>query len=141
MTTVATDLIDTEVPGDPFIDEPTQQVTEFRWRVAESTGPHTGRDSDGAPYDSGIPCPGCHGHPEAGDTILKLLDGWWHTRCAATYLRHGGADTAWLALAHDLATRPSRYGVADTRAITRNLLRLASAHTTVPTLPLDEEQQ
>jgi hypothetical protein len=116
----------------PWPDERPRQT--FHLVVTESTGPHQGPYGD----EDGQACPGCAHRPAEGDEITRLGDLWWHLACATAHMRTGGADAAWLLLGADLAARPSRYGVTETRAIARNLLRLAAARTTVPELPLPE---
>jgi hypothetical protein len=104
------------------------QFTEFRLTLADSKGPHEGREADtGAPCETGQICPGCEEIPLRGDSIVKLWGAWWHAEHAARQLREGGVDEAWIALGQSLAARPSFFGVAETRAIARNLLRIAGA--------------
>ena len=105
----------------PWPDDRPRQI--FHLAVTTSTGPHQG------PYgeEDGQACPGCEERPAEGDEITRLGNLWWHLACAAKHLRDGGADAAWLLLGADLAARPSKYGVTETRAITRNLLRLLAA--------------
>ncbi|PBC71534.1 hypothetical protein BX265_6144 [Streptomyces sp. TLI_235] len=112
-------------PGGPdephWPDERPRQT--FRLVVTTSAGPFQGPFGE----EDGKPCPGCTERPAEGDEITQLGARWWHLGCAKKHLRTGGADEAWLLLGADLAARPSRYSVTETRAITRNLLRLASA--------------
>ncbi|MEU6244833.1 hypothetical protein [Streptomyces sp. NPDC047024] len=89
----------------------------------------------GHTLDRGTTCPGCGKIPAAGQQITKLSGVWWHGTCGAAYLRRAGADEAWLALAHQLERAPSRFSTSETKAIVRNLLRLAGAATTVPDSP------
>lgn len=92
----------------------------FQLVVTESTGPF----EDERGYENGQECPGCDRRPEQGDEIVRFGTEWWHLACSTKHMRAGGADAAWLALGADLAARPSKYGVTETRAIVRNLLRL-----------------
>lgn len=93
----------------------------FYLTVTESTGPF----DDGRGYESGQECPRCQRRPEHGEEIVRLGDQWWHLGCAAQHMRAGGAAAAWLALGADLAARPSKYSVTETRAIVRQLLHIA----------------
>jgi len=117
----------------PEVFSPGDGVTDVHWPddrprrtfsivVVESTGPF----EDDRGYEAGQQCPGCEERPESGEEILRLGDVWWHLACMSRRMREGGADVAWMSLGVDLAARPSRYSVTETRAITRNLLRLAA---------------
>lgn len=110
------------VPEDapPWPDDRPRAV--FHLHVTESTGPF----EDDRGYEHGQTCPGCRQRPEFGEQIVRLGDSWWHLACVAKHMREGGADAAWRALGADLAARPSQYSVTETRAITRQLLRLAA---------------
>lgn len=133
-----------EGPSNPDWDDPSsgrwtgvkpdpaaRQVTEFRLTLTESKGPHEGREQDtGAPTESGQPCPGCDEIPLPGDTVTKLTGAWWHAHCAAARLREGGVDEAWTVLGLSLAARPSKFSTTETRAIVRNLLRIAGSQAT-----------
>ncbi|MFF7991731.1 hypothetical protein ACFZDG_18300 [Kitasatospora xanthocidica] len=90
----------------------------FHLSVIESTGPFEDARGD----ETGQECPQCHKRPARGQQIVRLGDQWWHLPCAAHHMRSGGATAAWLALAADLAARPSNYSVTETRAIVRQLL-------------------
>lgn len=71
------------------------------------------------------PCPGCDTVTNEGESITKIFRTWWHHDCAQRYLRGDGRDQAWLVLGHQLADRPSHFKVAQVRAITEQLLRIA----------------
>jgi hypothetical protein len=73
------------------------------------------------------PCPGCGHVTGEGEVITKLFRTWWHQDCAQTYLRTEGTDEAWLVLGRQLADRPNAFKTAQTRAITEQLLRIATA--------------
>jgi hypothetical protein len=107
----------------PWQDRPSTTVT---LHIATSSGPF----EDAAGYETGQHCPGCDTRPAAGDEIIRFGSTWWHLTCARTLMRDGGANAAWMALGADLAARPSHYNVTETRAIVRNLLRLADQETT-----------
>jgi hypothetical protein len=110
-------------PGNGPDDWPIERDRQiFELVVTTSTGPFHAPNGD----MDGRPCSGCAELPAEGDEITRLGDLWWHLNCARKHLRERGADEAWLLLGADLAARPSRYGVAETRAITRNLLRLTA---------------
>ncbi|GAA2112559.1 hypothetical protein GCM10009759_55420 [Kitasatospora saccharophila] len=106
----------------PWDDRPR---LSYDLHVTISNGPF--QDSHG--YETGQTCPGCDQRPTDGDEITRIGTTWWHLACFTRHMRTGGADAAWQALGTDLAARPSRYSVAETRAITRNLLRLATKGT------------
>jgi hypothetical protein len=99
-----------------------QPSTAFTLHVSTSSGPF----EDTAGYETGQQCPGCDTRPEAGEEITRFGSTWWHLACVRVLMRNGGADAAWMTLGADLAARPSRYSVTETRAIVRNLLRLAA---------------
>ncbi|MGW4648080.1 hypothetical protein [Kitasatospora sp. NPDC004289] len=124
MTTAPSASITPDLPLWTSDDRPR---TTFQLSVTESTGPFV--DDNG--WEQGQTCPGCDLRPADGEEILRFGDQWWHLTCTRTRMRTGGADAAWLMLGADLAARPSRYSVAETRAIVRNLLRL----TAVPSAP------
>ncbi|MDX2696846.1 hypothetical protein [Streptomyces ipomoeae] len=110
----------------------------IRISVSESKGaipggPHT--LADGYIVDTiawASKCPGCDKVPAAGQKITKIFHAWWHATCGAAYLRSTAADEAWLALAHQLERSPSKFNNAETKAITRNLLRIAGRSFTIP---------
>lgn len=105
----------------------------IRISISESKGPVEGGPrplSDGSTVHVaafGTTCPGCDTVPAAGQQITKIFHTWWHATCGAAYLRSTAADTAWLALGHQLERAPSKFSTAEVKAITRNLLRIAGA--------------
>jgi hypothetical protein len=113
----------------------------IRIALSESKGAIPGGPqalTDGSTIDTvawGSNCPGCDKVPTAGQQITKIFHAWWHATCGAAYLRSTAADEAWLAIAHQLERAPSRFNNAETKAIVRNLLRIAGAATTVPDSP------
>jgi hypothetical protein len=114
------------------------EITRIRIAVSESTGAKPGGPvalSDGrtAYTDAwGSACPGCQKVPAAGEQITRIFYAWWHAACGAAHLRSTAADEAWLALAHQLERAPSKFSNAETKAIVRNLLRIAGGSRTVP---------
>ncbi|MEV8036720.1 hypothetical protein [Streptomyces sp. NPDC086182] len=112
--------------------------TVVRLALSESSGALPGgwrEDTAGKALkmsDWGTTCPGCDKVPAAGQRITKIFHSWWHATCGAAYLRSTAADEAWLALAHQLERSPSRFCNAETKAITRNLLRIAGRSFTIP---------
>jgi hypothetical protein len=115
-------MTDADITKDRPIWDDDRPRTVFQLSVTESTGPYL--DDHGYAY--GQLCPDCNVSPVRGEEICRFGEQWWHLACARTHMRNGGADTAWLMLGADLAARPSRYSVSETRAITRNLLRLTT---------------
>jgi hypothetical protein len=113
----------------------------IRISLSESQGPIPGgpvTSTGGTVFETtrwGSTCPGCGKVPAAGQKITKISGVWWHGTCGAAYLRTAGADEAWIALAHQLERSPSRFNNAETKAIVRNLLRIAGTATTVPDSP------
>lgn len=113
-------------------------ATVVRLALAESKGAIPGgwrEDTAGHAVqmaDWGTVCPGCDKVPAAGQRITKIFHAWWHASCGAAYLRTTAADEAWLALGHQLERSPSRFCNAETKAITRNLLRIAGRSFTIP---------
>ncbi|MGW2044675.1 hypothetical protein ACWCPF_05760 [Streptomyces sp. NPDC001858] len=113
----------------------------IRISLSESSGPIPGgpiASADGTVFQTtawASTCPGCGKVPEAGQKITKIFYAWWHGNCGAAYLRSTAADEAWLALAHQLERAPSRFNNAETKAIVRNLLRIAGAARTIPESP------
>ncbi|MGX9887360.1 hypothetical protein [Streptomyces sp. NPDC002276] len=105
----------------------------IRIAISESQGPIPGGpvvSTGGNVFETttwGSTCPGCSKVPAAGQKITKIFHTWWHATCGAAYLRSTAADEAWLALAHQLERSPSRFTNAETKAITKNLLRIAGA--------------
>ncbi|MFJ5306113.1 hypothetical protein [Streptomyces sp. NPDC088350] len=110
----------------------------IRLAISESKGAIPGgwrEDTGGKAVQTaawGSVCPGCDKVPAAGQRITKIFYAWWHASCGAAYLRSTAADEAWLALAHQLERSPSKFNNAETKAITRNLLRIAGRSFTVP---------
>lgn len=82
--------------------------------------------------DWGTVCPGCDKIPAKGEKITRIFHAWYHANCGAAYLRSTAADEAWLALAHQLERSPSKFTNPETKAITRNLLRIAGRTFTIP---------
>lgn len=113
-------------------------ATVVRLALSESKGaiPSEWREDTGGraaqTADWGTLCPGCNKIPAKGEKITRIFHGWWHANCGAAYLRSTGADDAWLALAHQLERSPSKFTNPETKAITRNLLRIAGRSFTVP---------
>ncbi|MGI5436191.1 hypothetical protein ACQEV4_01415 [Streptomyces shenzhenensis] len=105
----------------------------IRISISESKGPVEGGPrplADGTIVDTigwGTTCPGCDKIPTAGQKITRIFYAWWHATCGAAYLRSTAADEAWLALGHQLERAPSKFSTTETKAIVRNLLRLAGA--------------
>lgn len=95
------------------------------WR--EDTGGHATQTADW-----GTLCPGCGKIPAKGEKITRIFHAWYHANCGAAYLRSTAADEAWLALAHQLERSPSKFTNPETKAITRNLLRIAGRSFTIP---------
>lgn len=102
----------------------TRPHLSFSLHVTTSAGPF----HDDRGYETGRHCPGCEERPAEDDEITRIGADWWHLTCFAQHMRNGGADAAWIALGTDLAARPSRYSVNETRAIVRSLLRLIPAY-------------
>ncbi|MDJ0342182.1 hypothetical protein QMK19_03150 [Streptomyces sp. H10-C2] len=99
-------------------------VSESKGAFAASTHVY----EDGHTIESiawGTKCPGCDRVPAEGEQITRIFFTWWHAKCGAKYLRATGADEAWLALAQQLERAPSRFSNPETKAIVRNLLRIA----------------
>ncbi|MDH2424769.1 hypothetical protein [Sphaerisporangium sp. TRM90804] len=111
--------------------------TEIRISISESKGPHMGSvvrdvDENGVEFEyqtigTATACPGCGKVPLNGSLITKIFGTWWHDRCGAKHLRQMGADQAWLALGMQLERNPNRFTHAETKAIVRNLLKIAHA--------------
>ncbi|WPO69914.1 hypothetical protein [Streptomyces sp. KN37] len=80
----------------------------------------------------GTVCPGCDKVPAAGQQITRIFYAWWHANCGAAYLRSTAADEAWVALGHQLERRPSAFTNSETKAIARNLLRIAGRSFAIP---------
>jgi hypothetical protein len=108
-------------PDSPPILSDDRPRRVFFLEVVESTGPL----EDDRGYEHGQACPGCKMRPEQGQEIVRFGAQWWHLGCAGHRMRSGGAAAAWLALGADLAARPSRYTVTETRAIVRQLVHIA----------------
>ncbi|WP_328845471.1 hypothetical protein [Streptomyces sp. NBC_00258] len=112
--------------------------TVVRLALAESKGAIPGgwrEDTGGRAVqtaDWGTVCPGCDKIPAAGQQITRIFYAWWHASCGAAYLRSTAADEAWVALGHQLERRPSAFTNPETKAITRNLLRIAGRSFTIP---------
>lgn len=110
----------------------------IRIALSESKGAFPGGPqplSDGSIVHTvawGSTCPGCEKVPTAGQQITKIFHAWWHATCGVAYLRSTAADEAWLALAHQLERSPSKFNNAETKAITRNLLRIAGRSFMIP---------
>ncbi len=83
----------------------------------------------------GTCCPGCRKLPAEGEQITRIDHTWWHATCGAKYLRDGAADEAWMTLAHQLERAPSRFTNPETKAIVRNLLRIAGRFADVGEAP------
>jgi hypothetical protein len=81
-------------------------------------------------------CGGCRSIPAENAVITKVGGVWWHASCAARWLRELGADEAWLLLGQRLANAPSHFGVAETKAIALNLLRIAGRVAGIPISPV-----
>ncbi|MDV9168727.1 hypothetical protein R6V09_01035 [Streptomyces sp. W16] len=113
----------------------------IRISLSESKGPIPGgpvTSTSGTVFQTtswASTCPGCGKVPTKGQKITKIFYVWWHATCGAAYLRSTAADEAWLALAHQLERAPSKFCTAEIKAITRNLLRISGAATTVPDTP------
>ena len=113
----------------------------IRISLSESRGPIPSRpvaSTDGTVIQTtgwASTCPGCGKIPTAGQQITKISGVWWHGTCGAAYLRSTSPDEAWLALGTQLERAPSRFNNAETKAIVRNLLRIAGSVTTVPESP------
>lgn len=111
---------------------------QIRLALSESKGAIPGGPhplADGSTIDTvtwGSTCPGCDKIPTAGQQITKIFHAWWHASCGAAYLRSSVADEAWLALGHQLERSPSKFNNAETKAIARNLLRIAGSSYTIP---------
>ncbi|MEU0934455.1 hypothetical protein [Embleya sp. NPDC005971] len=105
---------------------------EIRLRTTYSKGPY---DAAFDPIPAGTACGGCREVPQVDAEITKVNGSWWHGSCAARWLREVGADEAWLLLAQRLADAPSHFDNAETKAITRNLLRIAGRTASVPDGP------
>lgn len=106
------------------------ETTPIRLDLAESKGPYERRlvEYDGRELVAdawGTTCPGCGKIPVVGESISKIFANWWHASCGAKHLRTVAADEAWLVLAHQLERAPSRFSNPETKAIVRNLLRIA----------------
>lgn len=95
-------------------------------RISDETGEATYRTEGLATQ-----CPECDKAPIAGETITKILGTWFHVECGAKVLNRVDADRAWMALGQQLERAPSRFTNAETKAITRNLLRIAGAYVTL----------
>lgn len=114
------------------------ESTNIRIAVSESKGAMPGGPvtlSDGSTIYTeawGTTCPGCQKVPGPGEKITRIFYAWWHANCGAAYLRSTAADEAWLALAHQLERSPSKFSNPETKAITRNLLRIAGRSITIP---------
>lgn len=115
--------------------------TQITISLSESKGPipprmeHVSDETGSTSYrTSGFAtkCPECEQTPIAGETITKILGAWFHADCGAKALNRMHADRAWLALGQQLERAPSRFTNAETKAIVRNLLRVAGAYMTVP---------
>ncbi|KAB1149246.1 hypothetical protein F7R91_05665 [Streptomyces luteolifulvus] len=113
-------------------------ATVVRLAISESQGAIPGgwrEDTVGKAVqmaDWGTVCPGCDKVPAAGQRITKIFHAWWHASCGAAYLKSTAADEAWLALGHQLERRPSGFNNSETKAIVRNLLRIAGRSFTIP---------
>ncbi|MEU9183348.1 hypothetical protein AB0D14_02020 [Streptomyces sp. NPDC048484] len=113
-------------------------ATVVRLALSESKGAIPGgwrEDTGGRAVqtaDWGTLCPGCDKIPAKGEKITRIFHAWWHANCGAAYLRSTAADEAWLALAHQLERSPSKFTNPETKAITRNLLRIAGRAFTIP---------
>ncbi|MET8985856.1 hypothetical protein ABZW49_10445 [Nonomuraea wenchangensis] len=114
-----------------------EQVT---LQTATSDGPRPDfYDDDGSLIRGSVSaCPGCRQVPLRGMEITKLFGEWWHVECGTKHLSEVGANRAWIALGLQLERSPSRFTVADTRTIVRNLLRITGARLTLPLLDVEE---
>jgi hypothetical protein len=117
------------------------QFTPIRIALSESKGAipsgiHTYDDGTQVEVRGhGTTCPGCGEVPKAGDSITKIFYSWWHDLCGAKHLRDMATDAAWIALGQQLERAPSKFTNPETKAIVRNLLRIAEARVVLPEDP------
>lgn len=124
---------------------------DIRVSLSESRGPIPPRvysyvDPDGRPVENttvglATKCPGCERAPIQGEQITKLFGVWWHGRCGAKHLRESAADEAWLALGAQLERNPKRFTHAETKAIVRNLLKIAQSMALLGDEPEDADDE
>lgn len=105
-------------------------------RISDETGEASYRTSGFS-----TKCPECERTPIAGETITKILGSWFHAECGAKALNRMQADRAWLALGQQLERAPSRFTNAETKAIVRNLLRIAGMYVTLGEEGGDDESE
>lgn len=73
-----------------------------------------------------VDCPHCHLGLDDGDPIVNHRGyGWVHLSCLVERIQDMEADTAWLTLAEQIASGPSRYRAAEIRAVVQNIIRIA----------------